>query len=76
MVWADLGSCFAEDDMYLSRVHWLPNGSLAVEVESRDQTRLALLRIDVATGAGEVGNCRPSLAQGACECTARKSPPG
>lgn len=47
-VWMQLGDA----DGYLARVHWLGNGRLAAEVESRDQTRLDLVSFDVTTGEG------------------------
>lgn len=37
-------------DQYLARVHWMPDGSLVTEVESRDQQRLDLWRHDPETG--------------------------
>ncbi len=45
--WFDLG----DGDHYLARAHWMPDGSLVAEVESRDQLRLDLWRFDPATGA-------------------------
>lgn len=48
----DLG---ADEDIYLARVNWLPDGSaLLVQRQTRDQTRLDLLRVDPATGASTV----------------------
>jgi dipeptidyl-peptidase-4 len=48
----DLG---ADTDVYLARVHWSKDGrDLLVERESRDQTRLDLLRVDPVTGAAKV----------------------
>ncbi|MDQ2996392.1 MAG: DPP IV N-terminal domain-containing protein, partial [Chloroflexota bacterium] len=47
-VWMDLG---AEQDMYLARVQWLPDGSLSAQIENRAQTTLDLLRFDPRTGA-------------------------
>ncbi len=45
----DLGS---DDNFYLARVDFFPDGkALAVQRQSRDQKRLDLLRLDVATGA-------------------------
>jgi dipeptidyl-peptidase-4 len=50
-VWMSLGvSGAALGDAYLARVDWLPDSSLAVQVESRDQQRLDVCRLDVATG--------------------------
>ncbi len=48
----DLG---ANPDIYLARVHWSADGrDLFVERQSRDQTRLDLLRVDPSTGASRV----------------------
>jgi dipeptidyl-peptidase 4 len=46
--WLDLG---ADKDSYLARVDWLPDGSLAVQVQNRAQTGLDLVRFDPQTGA-------------------------
>ena len=48
--WLDLGP---EDDRYLARVEWAPDGALMVQVEDRTQTRLDLLRFDPDSGRGE-----------------------
>lgn len=46
ITWLDLGT----EDYYLARVDWLPDGrTLAVQRESRDQQKLDLLFIDVAS---------------------------
>ncbi len=52
-VWMDLGldGLDVGDDFYLARVHWLPDGSLAAQIENREQTRLDLVRFDLETGA-------------------------
>ncbi len=48
MTWMDLG---ADQDIYLARVNWLPDGkTLAMQRESRDQRRLDLLFADIDTG--------------------------
>lgn len=48
----DLG---VDTDIYLTRVHWSKDArDLLVERESRDQTRLDLLRVDPITGAARV----------------------
>src|SRR5262249_16100474 len=39
-------------DHSLARVHWMPNGTLLVQLENRAQTRLDLLRFDPKTGKG------------------------
>jgi dipeptidyl-peptidase 4 len=52
ITWIDLG---AEQDIYLARVDWLPDGrTLAIQRESRDQRRLDLLFADVSTGQSRV----------------------
>lgn len=52
-VWMELGLEGEDvgDDLYLARVHWLPDGTLAAEIENREQTRLDLVRFDPRTGA-------------------------
>jgi dipeptidyl-peptidase-4 len=47
-VWMDLGP---DEDVYLARVAWFPDGSLAVQMLNREQTELRLLRCDPATGS-------------------------
>lgn len=47
-VWMDLGD---DEDIYLARVHWLTDGSLAAEILDRRQETLRLVRFDGATGA-------------------------
>jgi dipeptidyl-peptidase-4 len=47
-VWADLPGLA---DGYLARVGWFDDGSPAVQVLDRSQTRLELLRVDPASGA-------------------------
>jgi dipeptidyl-peptidase-4 len=44
--WLDWGN----DDTYLARVDWLPDGSLGVQIENREQSMLELVRFDVRTG--------------------------
>ena len=46
-IWMDLG---ADQDIYLARVQWLPDGSLSAQIENRAQTTLDLLRFDPRTG--------------------------
>jgi dipeptidyl-peptidase-4 len=50
-VWMDLGD---DDDVYLARVDWFPDGTLAVQMLNRAQTELRLLRCDPDTGASTV----------------------
>ena len=47
-VWMDLGH---DEDIYLARVVWMPDGSLCAQIENREQTRLDLVRFDIATGS-------------------------
>jgi dipeptidyl-peptidase-4 len=47
-VWMDLS---ADQDIYLARVQWLPDGSLSAQIQNRAQTTLDLLRFDPRTGA-------------------------
>ena len=51
-VWVPLGG--RDDDVYLARVRWDEDGTLLVQVESRDQKSLKLLRADPGTGATTV----------------------
>ncbi|MBI4641896.1 MAG: DPP IV N-terminal domain-containing protein, partial [Candidatus Tectomicrobia bacterium] len=46
-VWMDLGD---NDDIYLARVEWLPDGSLSAQLENREQTELELVCFDPHTG--------------------------
>ncbi|MEW5873369.1 MAG: S9 family peptidase [Chloroflexota bacterium] len=46
-VWMDLGP---EEDIYLARVGWLPDGRLWAQVQNRTQTQLDLLACDLRTG--------------------------
>ena len=48
-VWMDLGD---DEDIYLARVDWMPDGSLCVQLQNREQTRLDLIRFDTSTGQG------------------------
>jgi len=41
---------FGEEDIYLARVDWLPDGSLAAQLENREQTALKLVRFEPDTG--------------------------
>jgi len=48
VTWIDLGQ---EQDIYLARVDWLPDGeTLAIQRQSRDQRTLDLLFADITTG--------------------------
>lgn len=46
-VWMDLGN---DDDIYLARVQWLPDGDLCAQIENRAQTRLELARFEPKSG--------------------------
>ncbi len=50
-VWMDLG---AEQDIYLARVDWQPDGCLTAQLENRLQSELRLVRFDPLTGKGEL----------------------
>jgi dipeptidyl-peptidase-4 len=50
-VWMDLGD---DDDIYLARVKWLPDGTLSAQLENREQTELGLVRFDPTTGQRDV----------------------
>lgn len=47
-VWMDLGE---DEDIYLARVDWMPDGSLCAQIQNREQTHLNLCRFDTDTGA-------------------------
>ena len=47
-VWMDLGD---DEDIYLARVAWMPDGSLCAQIENRLQTKLDLVRFDISTGS-------------------------
>ncbi len=48
LTWMDLG---ADQDIYLARVNWLPDGkTLAIQRESRNQRKLDLLFADIDSG--------------------------
>jgi dipeptidyl-peptidase 4 len=50
-VWMDLG---ADEDIYLARVKWLPNGRLTAQLQNRAQSRLDLVSFDPASGQGQI----------------------
>ncbi len=51
-VWMDTGP---ETDIYIPRVHWLPDGrTLSIQIQSRDQDRLSLYLFDATTGKGRL----------------------
>jgi dipeptidyl-peptidase 4 len=49
-IWMDLGPEH-DQDHYLARVDWFPNGTLTAQIENRAQTTLDLVRFDPQTGA-------------------------
>jgi dipeptidyl-peptidase-4 len=49
-VWMDLGH---DEDIYLARVVWLPDGRLCVQILNREQSWLDLLVFDPQTGKGK-----------------------
>ncbi len=48
-IWMELGE---DEDIYLARVQWLPDGRLCAQIENRAQTALDLVCFDPATGEG------------------------
>ena len=50
-IWMNLGD---NDDIYLARVKWLPNGKLTAQIENRAQSRLDLISFDPTTGQGKI----------------------
>ena len=46
--WMDLGD---DEDVYLARVAWWPDGRLVAQIENRAQTELRLVAFDPTTGA-------------------------
>ncbi|WP_045119223.1 S9 family peptidase [Haliangium ochraceum] len=60
-VWMDLDMDGAardpatgQPDIYLARVHWMPDGRLLAELQNRAQNRLELVAFDLASGARTV----------------------
>ncbi|MGC9357505.1 MAG: S9 family peptidase [Anaerolineae bacterium] len=47
VAWMDLD---ADEDFYLARVQWWPDGNLTAQIENRAQTELRLLRLNPDTG--------------------------
>ncbi len=50
-VWMDLGP---DQDVYLARVGWFPDGSLWAQIENRAQTELRLVRFNLETGSSSL----------------------
>lgn len=50
-VWLDLG---ADEDIYIARVNWLPNGKLTAQILNREQSRLDLVQFDPQTGESQL----------------------
>ncbi|XP_002987827.2 uncharacterized protein LOC9651895 [Selaginella moellendorffii] len=50
ITWMDLECGTSEEEEYLARVMWMPDNSLAVQVLSRDHSKLKLLKFDSRTG--------------------------
>ncbi len=50
-IWMNLGD---DEDIYLARVDWLPDGFLSAQIENRRQTQLSLVRFDPRVGIGEL----------------------
>ena len=57
-VWMDLAgadpAALDQEDFYLARAGWWPDGSVMAQVQNRRQTVLQVLRLDPSTGAREV----------------------
>ena len=47
VTWMDLGD---DEDIYLARVHWFADGSLAAQIMDRRQQMLRFVRFDLSTG--------------------------
>lgn len=47
-VWMDLG---ADEDIYVARVEWMPDGRLTAQIQDRRQSSLELWQFDPQTGA-------------------------
>ena len=50
-VWMDLRD---DEDIYIARVKWLPNGKLTAQILNRAQSRLDLLQFDLQTGESQL----------------------
>jgi dipeptidyl-peptidase 4 len=48
-VWLDLGASGIGDDRYVARVTWVADDAVVVQLQSRDQQRLDVVRYDVGT---------------------------
>lgn len=53
-VWLDLGCTGIDRDRYVARVGWTPAGDVIVQIQSRDQQRLDIVRFDPDTGGGRL----------------------
>lgn len=58
VVWMDLGE---NEDIYLARAGWMPDGSLVAQVQNREQTVLDLLRFEPPIGVANTGKPAPLL---------------
>ncbi|CAM6096505.1 unnamed protein product [Calypogeia fissa] len=56
VTWMQLhaGTTEFDDEEYLARVMWLPDGHLTAQVQNRTQTKLKLLKFDPMTGSREI----------------------
>lgn len=50
LVWLDLDATDIGTDRYVARVDWTPGGDVVVQLQNREQTRLDVVRFDIATG--------------------------
>jgi dipeptidyl-peptidase 4 len=53
--WLDLGCTGIGDDRYVARVDWAGDGAVVVQVQTRDQRRLDVVRFDLADRSGDIG---------------------
>jgi dipeptidyl-peptidase-4 len=51
MTWMDLGD---DDDIYLARAAWLPDGRLSAQIVNREQSKLDLFTFDPDTGSRQL----------------------
>lgn len=52
--WLDLDATDIGDDRYVARATWVADGVLVVQLQSRDQTRLDVVRYDVASHGADI----------------------
>ena len=52
--WLDLGATGIGEDRYVARVTWVADDAIVVQVESRDQTRVDVVRYDLSSDGADV----------------------